>query len=150
MKLGIALLLSSALAAQGGLCTPNIYAWGADIPPVNGLGVETDITYSSQPSTTECGACTFAWQVEVEWEYPWPMPPGSVVICAGGGGSLFCSDAVVEDTTGPNPPPYTYYFESVTNDFMLACPGRLQLSLEWNPGLGFITIVQINLECNGC
>jgi hypothetical protein len=93
---------------------------------------------------------TLAWDVEADWEYPWPIPKGSVHICASGGGHFACSPVVLEDTTGSAPPPYTYHFESITSGFEVRCPGRLQLSLEWNPGLGFLPIVQLDLRCNGC
>jgi hypothetical protein len=146
---GAALLFSSLTTAQG-VCTPSMSVVSHQMPPVGGMGVTTDVTYSAYSSLYECGLCRFAWDVEADWEYPWPIPKGSVHICASGGGHFACSPVVLEDTTGSAPPPYTYHFESITSGFEVRCPGRLQLSLEWNPGLGFLPIVQLDLRCNGC
>lgn len=127
---------------------------GPDIPLINGYAVDVTLHSSLARNGVGCGPCTFNWDVEVEITTPVPMIPGSLSLCAFSwpGGSFSCGDPGSSVTLAPGWPPFIYTFRSVANDFVIPCGGSLALSLEWNPGLGYITVAELVLKCtnNGC
>lgn len=122
-----------------------------NIPPLPQwpIGADVDATFGEEVDSPNCTTgCSFSWDVEVEWTYsPLPMPPGNVLVCAEGPG-LFCSEPALE--VGSGGPPFLYYYESETDDFKIECLSALTLSIEWYDGLGWHTLVEIEMACGAC
>ena len=145
-----ALLLAHTLSAQ--VCEHQIDGGGANIPiPAGGgAGVTTMVTFDGEDSVACDKGCTYQWDVTAVFTYdPLPLPdPRDVQVCASGGGAFTCSGAVL--TLGPGGPPYVYTFTSMVTGFTVPCPGAFNLTLQWNPGLGFIPVVELSMQCGPC
>lgn len=156
--IGIALCalvgVTNVSAQEGADCDAQLIAFGQSIPQLPGAPVWADVVVTPQQSddSADCeSACEFGWDVAVDIFYdPLPMPPNpdTVLVCAAGGGSFFCSAATI--TQQPGGPPFVYSYDYSASDFQVDCNKKLELTLEWNAGLGYITLVTIQMSCGSC
>jgi hypothetical protein len=130
-------------------CEADLGFFGQDLPLVNGYAVDITINNLRPKDGVGCLDCNFDWDIEVEITTPVPMLPGNLLLCAWAppSGTLSCGDPGSSVSQPIGGPPFVYTFQSVAVNFRVPCGGRLALSLEWNPGLGYITLVELVLRC---